>query len=293
MRQILLEGRALPVFPCRSDKRPTCPHGFKDAVADPKAIVRLWSRYPGPLIGVATGIIGGIDVIDVDHRNGGDKWFHQQRARLPITRTHETRGGGLHLIFHHTPGLRCTNGRIAPGVDTKGDGGYFIWWPAQSCRVLVEAPVADFPRWLLDEVTTVRSSAPNIQSLDIRSRGNGPPMVGEIPKPLYLAVKRRVPLSARVTRHHQRRVIGILSILTNRTKYRNDGLNIAAFCFRELIDAGIVSRGVAESLLLDAAIVCGYVAKDGTGAAIATIRSGLGFTIGGPSSLPELTEPTP
>jgi hypothetical protein len=68
MRQILLEGRALPIFPCRSDKRPTCPHGFKDAVADPKAVERLWSLYPGPLIGVATGAISGIDVIDTRQR---------------------------------------------------------------------------------------------------------------------------------------------------------------------------------------------------------------------------------
>jgi hypothetical protein len=110
-------------------------------------------------------------------------------------------------------------------------------------------------------------------------------MAREIPKLLYFAVKRRVPLSAKVTRRDQRRVIGILSIVTRRTSYRNDGLNIAAFSFRELIDAGIVSRDVAEGLLLDAAMVCGYVAKDGAAAAIATIRSGLGSTIGGPSSL--------
>jgi hypothetical protein len=115
-------------------------------------------------------------------------------------------------------------------------------------------------------------------------------MVGEIPKPLYFAVKQRVPLSATVNRHHQRRVIGILSIVTRRTTYRNDGLNIAAFRFRELIDAGIVSRDVAEGLLLDAATVCGYVAKDGPEAALLTIRSGLGSTIGGPSSPTEQTE---
>jgi hypothetical protein len=41
---------------------------------------------------------------------------------------------------------------------------------------------------------------------------------------------------------------------------------------------------VAEGLLLDAATVCGYVAKDGVNAALDTIRSGLGSAraIGGP-----------
>jgi hypothetical protein len=111
-------------------------------------------------------------------------------------------------------------------------------------------------------------------------------MIGaeEIPKPLYLAVKKCVPLSARVTRHHQRRIIGILSILTRRSDHRNDGLNIAAFCLRELVNDGTVSRGVAQELLFEAATVCGYVAKDGERAALATINSGLGPdpTINGP-----------
>jgi hypothetical protein len=25
--------------------------------------------------------------------------------------------------------LRCSRGRIAPGVDVRADGGYVIWWP--------------------------------------------------------------------------------------------------------------------------------------------------------------------
>jgi hypothetical protein len=109
-------------------------------------------------------------------------------------------------------------------------------------------------------------------------------MAETIPKPLYLAVKERVPLSPKVTRRDQRRVIGILSIVTRRTELRNDGLNIAAFCLRELVNDGIVDRDVAEGLLLDAATVCGYVAKDGVNAALDTIRSGLGSAppIGGP-----------
>ena len=290
MRQILLEGRALPIFPCRFDKRPTCPHGFKDAVADTAGIAQLWSLYYGSLIGVPTGGASSIDVIDVDPRKGGDRWFQENRTRLPLTRTHETPSGGWHLIFRHVPGLRCSNGKVAPGIDIKSDGGYVVYWPASCCRVLVEGPIADFPRWLLDELT--QPTVPTAGS-DIRSKGNGPPMVREIPKPLYFAIKQRVPLSATVTRHHQRRVIGILSIVTRRTSYRNDGLNIAAFRFRELIDAGIVSRDLAEGLLLDAATVCGYVAKDGVAAAIATIRSGLGSTIGGPSPLSDQMESAP
>jgi hypothetical protein len=76
----------------------------------------MWREHPGQLIGVATGVISGIDVLDIDSRRGGDKWFHQHRDRLPVTRTHETRNGLCHLIFRHTPGLPNTTDRIAPGV---------------------------------------------------------------------------------------------------------------------------------------------------------------------------------
>jgi hypothetical protein len=98
---------------------------------------------------------------------------------------------------------------------------------------------------------------------------------GRIPKDLYNEVLRLVPLSDKVNRHHQRRVIGILrDIVLARHELRNDGLNIGAYCFRELIPP--VSRDAAERLLFIAAQMNGYVAKDGEGAAMATIQSGLG-----------------
>jgi hypothetical protein len=44
VRQVFLEGRPLPILPCRADdKRPTCPHGVYDAVADFAGMAQLWS----------------------------------------------------------------------------------------------------------------------------------------------------------------------------------------------------------------------------------------------------------
>jgi hypothetical protein len=47
-------------FPCLKDKRPAMPHGFKHAQSDPSALRELWRRYPGPLVGVATGAVAVI-----------------------------------------------------------------------------------------------------------------------------------------------------------------------------------------------------------------------------------------
>jgi hypothetical protein len=136
-------------FPCQANKAPTCPSGFKAATSDPAALRDLWQRHPGPLIGVPTGEVNVLDVLDVDPRHGGNAWLAQHGDRLVTTRTHKTRSGGLHFVFHHAPGLRCSAGKIAPGVDVRADGGFVVWWPAAGFPVAIEAPVVDWPTYLL------------------------------------------------------------------------------------------------------------------------------------------------
>src|SRR6516165_10658793 len=204
MRQIFLEGRALHIFPCKADKTPACEHGFDDAVADQAGIDRLWSAVwqrnrATALIGVATGVISGIAVIDIDPRRGGDKWLFENLDRLAKTRAHETQSFGQHLIYRHLPGLRCSRDAIAPGVEIKADGGYAIWWPSHGCRVLCEGPVAMFPAWLMAELDAAGSDV-TAQS----SRGDAAPLVdgrARLPRNLYLKAIRLCPLSATVTRH--------------------------------------------------------------------------------------------
>jgi len=53
--------------------------------------------------------------------------------------------------------MRCTASKLAVGVDTRGEGGYIIFWPAHGCKVLCDASIADAPHWLINEL---RSSLP-------------------------------------------------------------------------------------------------------------------------------------
>jgi hypothetical protein len=154
------EWLRLPVFPCRDDnKAPTCPNGFKDAQTEPAKIRELWRRYPGPLVGVPTGEASGIDVLDVDPRHGGHIWFEANRERLPETRIHRTRSGGLHILFKYLPGLRNCEGisktgrGIAPGIDVRATGGYVIWWPMERFRARGDLNnLAEWPLWLLPKL---------------------------------------------------------------------------------------------------------------------------------------------
>jgi hypothetical protein len=147
-----LAAQGLHCFPCEISKRPASPHGFKDASADAATLSALWRKYPGELVGVATGKISGIDVLDldVDHLEA-ERWWESNRYRLPTTRIHQTRSGGLHLLFQQHDNIRCTAGKIALGVDTRGAGGYIIWWPVTGLPILSNAAPATWPDWFLSE----------------------------------------------------------------------------------------------------------------------------------------------
>jgi hypothetical protein len=146
----------LPAFSCSANKAPAIPGpgGYKHATADPARLRSLWRDYPGPLIGVPMGEASGLDALDIDaprHPEAAD-WWLAHRDHLPPTRTHRTRSGGLHLLYRHAPGLRCSAGRIAPGIDVRSSGGFIVWWPAVGLAVASDAPPAPWPQWLLDEL---------------------------------------------------------------------------------------------------------------------------------------------
>jgi Bifunctional DNA primase/polymerase, N-terminal len=153
-------------FPCLANKAPACPRGFHAATNDPATLMDLWRRHPGPLVGVATGPRSDVVCLDIDCGEGkanaasARAWLAENEYRLPSTRRYETQSGGVHVLFKHAPGFRCSTSLIALGVDTKGearadkdgavDGGYFVFWPAAGTRVLVRASLAPAPPWLSD-----------------------------------------------------------------------------------------------------------------------------------------------
>jgi hypothetical protein len=120
---IELGRRGIPAFPCaESNKRPTCPDGFYNAETDANALRELWRRHPGQLVGVPTGPASGIDALDIDRKSSKPEavaWWREHKDRIPTTRMHRTRSGGLHCLFQSYDGLRCSAGKLAPGVDVR------------------------------------------------------------------------------------------------------------------------------------------------------------------------------
>ena len=125
--------RGWPVLPCRPrDKRPVTKHGFKDATTDRGAIVQAWATNSEANVGIATGVVSGLVVLDIDPRNGGDKnlaELERVHGPLPETVSVATGGGGRHLYFA-TSAASVPSGDLADGVEVKGDGRYVIAPPS-------------------------------------------------------------------------------------------------------------------------------------------------------------------
>jgi bifunctional DNA primase/polymerase-like protein len=149
-KALALARQGLPVFPCRCvDKRPLTQNGFKDASSDLELVHRWWALWPRAYVGAPTGDKFVVIDLDLQHVEALS-WFETNDARLPLTRTHVTGSGGRHLLFKPNSKVGCTTSKLGPHIDTRGFGGYVIWWPACGLDVLHPQTLAEVPRWALD-----------------------------------------------------------------------------------------------------------------------------------------------
>jgi hypothetical protein len=90
--------------------------------------------WPDTGIAVRTGAESGLVVLDVDPQHGGDDTLAELLAAhgvLPITVECFTGGGGRHIYFRHPGGeVRNSAGKVGPGLDIRGDGGYVVAPPS-------------------------------------------------------------------------------------------------------------------------------------------------------------------
>jgi hypothetical protein len=150
--QVLLD-RGFSIFPCQKNgKKPITENGYKDATNNINIILKWLSDYPESNIGVPTGQINGITVLDVDQRHGG--FFSLEKFILPETLYVKTGGDGMHYYFKYDPKASTGANVLGPGLDIRNNGAYIIVPPSihASGKEYIwcdeQLPLADPPEWL-------------------------------------------------------------------------------------------------------------------------------------------------
>jgi hypothetical protein len=157
-----LAERGLHVFPCKPrDKRPATVNGLKDATTDLAVVERWWQQEPDFNVAIACGVASRVFVVDIDGIDAEAELrkLEATHAELPPTVESITpRGRHLFYKWPERP-VRNSAGKIAPGIDTRGEGGYVLappsvhpsgrryCWSVDSDNTLAAAP-----DWLLDKI---------------------------------------------------------------------------------------------------------------------------------------------
>jgi len=146
--------RGLSVFPCERKVSLTGKGGFKNATLDAATIIEWWTNNPLAQIGLPTGEVNHLVVLDVDSREAADA---VARMQLPPTLTVQTRPGRWQLWFKQPEGTKTQNSveKLGTKLDVRGDGGYVIAPPSihhetgEPYRVVRDLAWAQAPAFLL------------------------------------------------------------------------------------------------------------------------------------------------
>jgi len=125
------------VFPVGKNKVPLTRSGFKDATVNKSRIRRWWKHNPTANIGIATGKVSNIVVLDVDaHKEGAEDMLNkliESKGEIPRDAVVRTGGGGEHLYFTYPDGevvKSATELFGFKGIDVRADGGYVVAPPS-------------------------------------------------------------------------------------------------------------------------------------------------------------------
>jgi len=135
-----------------------------------------------------------------------------------------TRSGGRHLLLKPHDKIGCTASKLAKHVDTRGLGGYIIWWPAAGLDVLHDDMLAAAPDWI-------------IKKLNPPAPSNAKPVLP--------------PLTSGQA---QRKLDGIIRTITNAREGERNHVTFWGACrLAEMVGQSALSRNDAIAITVEAA----------------------------------------
>jgi hypothetical protein len=197
----LLTSKGFAVIPLRpQSKSPLTKHGCKDATRDREQISRWWSEYPDANVGVATGRISNVVVIDVDGAQGAKTLaeLEKEHGELPQTLT-ATTARGKHFYFAYPANQTVgTSKKLGHGIDFQSDGNYCVGPPSihpdgSVYRWTNDAGIHPLPSWVLTKLTATTAKGDRQEALkkfacDLVNKGATP---GELREAVHLYNKEK------------------------------------------------------------------------------------------------------
>ena len=125
--------RGFSVIPVRPrDKKPDLIKwdDFKKRIASDDEIKAWWKRWPDANVGIVTGLISGIAVIDVDDIKEAEPVLNKILPIDLVIPTATTPRGGKHLYFKCLDAKLENNVKKIPGCDLRANGGMVVAPPS-------------------------------------------------------------------------------------------------------------------------------------------------------------------
>lgn len=154
----------IKTFPVkRQGKSPLCPKGFKDATTN-KVVLQEWNNnFPNCNVGIPTGQINNIFVVDVDGEQGFKSLNRLELIYGKLDAPTVITGKGKHLYFKmpENTDIKSSVSKIADHIDIRANGGYVVAPPSiheNGHRYTWEnfIPNQDFPEapsWFISLIT--------------------------------------------------------------------------------------------------------------------------------------------
>jgi DNA-binding transcriptional ArsR family regulator len=154
-------------------------------------------------------------VVDVDPKHGGYDSLaelHEEGHELPLTASIKTGGGGVHHYLR-CPGegveIRNSAGKVGPGLDIRGEGGYVIVPPSATegpYEVLHKRPPAKTPEWLIERLTPES----NVATIPRRAKADATLEGPEIPAGERNPTLYKIACSLRARGHEREEILEAL-----------------------------------------------------------------------------------
>jgi hypothetical protein len=230
-------SKGMHIFPLRvKGKQPANSHGYKEATTSKEVIKAYWKAAPYN-IGLATGEVNNLVVVDVDDEQIWATFLATQAKELPIGPKVKT-GKGHHLYFSYPAGRSIRN-KQKPGMgfDIRANGGYVV------------APPSIHPNGSVYEFTTTEEELPELPNW----------LLELIAKPKEVA-KTKLDFNASIAAANDSLPYG-MQALENECQAiaaapqgtRNDQFNKSCFSIGQLVAGGVINHSFAFNSLTKAA----------------------------------------